>query len=413
MFHAEARRRGEQQIHRSFAPYSRTLDLPKFSASPRLRVKKAGTQSAKREGSPVTQLSDESSDRFSDAEVAETLRTSLVIRLANEPLTRCSLASASESPPSASTSPARQPERQARGAVAKLTITAPRPLARHGRVQAPFTTRFPGGCMSDWLLNLPVPWMGVVILVAINAFSVLLYFAITALAVGERGRAFKAVSPGMLPPLAIIFALLVGFLAAQVWSDYDRANTAVNREASALRGVILLAAAFPGEPDAHLRDLVRRHIQDAVTQEWPAMARHNATLTLAPPRLSEALRFTLSLSPHGDGQVAAQREIVAALMTALDARRQRIVLSASSINWVKWTVLLVQAGLTLLVVGLVHSDNRAANRIIMTVFATGVAVAVVLIASHSRPFSGDISVRPTVLLQVMPEATGSPPNAPP
>jgi hypothetical protein len=53
----------------------------------------------------------------------------------------------------------------------------------------------------------------------------------------------------MLPPLAIIFALLVGFLAAQVWSDYDRANTAVNREASALRGVILLAAAFPGEPD--------------------------------------------------------------------------------------------------------------------------------------------------------------------
>jgi len=267
--------------------------------------------------------------------------------------------------------------------------------------------------MSDWLLNLPVLWMGVVILVAVNAFSALLYLAITALAVGERGRAFKAVSPGMLPPLAIIFALLVGFLAAQVWSDYDRANTAVNREASALRGVILLAAAYPGEPDTRLRELVRRHIQDAVTQEWPAMGRHRATLTLAPPRLSEALQFTLSLSPHGDGQVAAQREIVAALMTALDARRQRIVLSESSINWVKWTVLLVQAALTLLVVGLVHSDNRAANRIIMTVFATGVAVAVVLIASHSRPFSGDISVRPTVLLQVMPEATGSAANAPP
>ena len=267
--------------------------------------------------------------------------------------------------------------------------------------------------MSDWLLNLPVLWMGVVILVASYAFTALLYLAITALALGERGRAFKSVSPGMLPPLAIIFALLVGFLAAQVWSDYDRANTAVNREASALRGVILLAAAFPGEPDTRLRDLVRRHIQDAVTQEWPAMARHSATLTLAPPRLSEALQFTLSLSPHGDGQVAAQREMVASLMTALDARRQRIVLSESSINWVKWTVLLVQAALTLLVVGLVHSDNRAANRIIMTVFATGVAVAVVLIASHSRPFSGDISVRPTVLLQVMPEATGSAANAPP
>ena len=67
-------------------------------------------------------------------------------------------------------------------------------------------------------------------------------------------------------------------------------------------------------------------------------------------------------------------------------------------------MLLVQAGLTLLTIGMIHSDNRATNRIIMTIFATGVGVPVVLIASHSGPFSGEISVQPTVLLQVMPEA---------
>ena len=134
------------------------------------------------------------------------------------------------------------------------------------------------------------------------------------------------------------------------------------------------------------------------------MARRNATLTIAPARLAEALRLALSLAPRGEGQVAAQRELVAALQSALEARRQRIILSGSSINWVKWTVLLVQAGLTLLTIAMVHSDNRAANRIILAIFATGVGVAVVLIASHSRPFTGEISVRPTVLLQVMPEA---------
>jgi hypothetical protein len=134
------------------------------------------------------------------------------------------------------------------------------------------------------------------------------------------------------------------------------------------------------------------------------MTRRNATLTLAPPRLAEALRLALTLNPHGDGQVVAQREMVAALQNALETRRQRIILSRSSINWVKWTVLLVQAGLTLLTIAMVHSDNRAANRIIMAIFATGVGVAVVLIAAHSRPFTGEISVPPTVLLQVMPEA---------
>ena len=57
----------------------------------------------------------------------------------------------------------------------------------------------------------------------------------------------------------------------------------------------------------------------------------------------------------------------------------------------------------LVAIAMVHCDNRLANKIILGLFATSCAVAVVLVASHSRPFSGQISVRPTYLLQVMPE----------
>jgi hypothetical protein len=258
--------------------------------------------------------------------------------------------------------------------------------------------------MGDWILNLPVLWMGAVILAAIYVATAAIYLIVTRLAVQERARAFKAISPGMLPPLSVVFALLVGFLAAQVWSDGDRAHGAVNREASALRAMVILAGAFPGETEAHLRDLVRSHIQDAVNDEWPAMRRHAATLTIIPPRLAESLTLVLTLNPSSAGQQVAQRELVQSVQTALDARRQRIILSESSINWVKWVVLLMQAALTLLAVAMVHCDNRAANRIILGIFATGIGVAVVLIASHSRPFSGELAVSPTMLLQVMPEA---------
>jgi len=37
-------------------------------------------------------------------------------------------------------------------------------------------------------------------------------------------KAFKAVSPGILPPLGILFALLVGFIAVEVWSNFDFAH---------------------------------------------------------------------------------------------------------------------------------------------------------------------------------------------
>ena len=261
--------------------------------------------------------------------------------------------------------------------------------------------------MGDWLLNLPVPWMGVVIIGATLALTGALHVIVSRLATGDRLRAFKAISPGILPPLSVIFALLVGFLAAQVWNDFDRAGTAVNHEASALRAVVLVTAAFPGDTETRMRTLVHGYIQDAVTKEWPAMARQDASLAIAPPRLAEALRLTLSLTPQRDGQVIAQREMVSALQAAFDVRRQRVILSRSSINYVKWTVLFMQAALTLLTIAMVHSDNAAASRIVLTIFATGIGVAILLIASHSRPFTGEISVRPTVLEQVMPEAGGS------
>ena len=99
--------------------------------------------------------------------------------------------------------------------------------------------------MSDWLHNLPVAWMALVVFGLTYLVAAAIYAVVTVLAVGERARSFKAVSPGMLPPLGIIFGLFVAFTAAQVWSDNDRAAAAVSREASALRSVEILAASFP------------------------------------------------------------------------------------------------------------------------------------------------------------------------
>jgi hypothetical protein len=78
--------------------------------------------------------------------------------------------------------------------------------------------------MSDWLLNLPVLWIAVVVFAATYLLAAIVYLVVTSLAVDDRARAFKAVSPGMLPPLGILFALLVGFIAVEVWNNFDKAS---------------------------------------------------------------------------------------------------------------------------------------------------------------------------------------------
>jgi len=251
--------------------------------------------------------------------------------------------------------------------------------------------------MDHWLHSLSVVWLTLVVFAATALVTGLIYGTMRMLAANGRTGAFKAVSPGMLPPLGLVFGLLVGFLAAQVWGDSDRARLAVNREASALRTVTLLAASFPGESETRIHALVRRHIEDAVKLEWPAMAQHRATLTPIPAPLAEAV--TLSLAPQDEGQRIAQREIVTMLQDALDARRQRIIISQSGINWVKWTGVILEAILTLIAIACVHSESRGTSAIALTIFASAAAVSLVLIASQERPFTGPLSVGAETLQQ--------------
>jgi hypothetical protein len=59
--------------------------------------------------------------------------------------------------------------------------------------------------VSDWLHDLPLLWMALVVFGFTYLLSAAIYAIVMVLAVGERARSFKAVSPGMLPPLGIIF----------------------------------------------------------------------------------------------------------------------------------------------------------------------------------------------------------------
>ena len=255
-----------------------------------------------------------------------------------------------------------------------------------------------------WLHDLSTGWLAVVVFAATYLVAAAIFLVVMALARDRRADAFKAVSPGLLPPMALLFGLLVGFLAAQVWSDSGRAQLAVDREASALRSVVLLMEAYPGEPEAQMRVLLRRYIEESVTEEWPAMARGDATLTVIPVALDRALRLGLKLTPRTEGQKTAQREIVASVQTAFDARRQRIILSESSVNWVKWTGVILVGVLTLFAIAFVQSGNRLAAALALWLFASAMACSLVLIASQDRPFSGEFRIRPDLLEQVAPRS---------
>ena len=123
---------------------------------------------------------------------------------------------------------------------------------------------------------------------------------------------------------------------------------------------MLLGTGLPAEQESRLRDLVHDYVEQPATVEWPMMARQQASLRAAPAALAEALQLVVAMTPQGPGQQTAQREIITALGSALDARRQRIIISQAEVNSVKWWCLYLQAICELLVIAVVHCGNRMA-----------------------------------------------------
>jgi hypothetical protein len=257
----------------------------------------------------------------------------------------------------------------------------------------------------DWLPNLPVVWIALVVLAGMGLLTAAIYAVVMRLAQDERAAAMTAVSSGMLPPMGILFALIVGFLAVGVWGNVDRAEEALDNEASALRSVVLLSDGLPADLRTRMRGLIRRQIQTAVNDEWPQMEEQRASLTAISLPLADALHLALGLKPRGNAEAVARREIVATLEDALDARRQRIIVSESSINAVKWLGLLALAVLALVAIAVVHSGNRGSARIAMALFAFAVAAVITMLVSQDQPFSGQLGLDPDVLQQVLPRGT--------
>jgi hypothetical protein len=213
----------------------------------------------------------------------------------------------------------------------------------------------------------------------------------------------KAVAP-VLTPLCIILGLLIGFLAARVWTNLDRANQYVGQEAGALRDTILLSDALPSDVRTGVRQAVKKHLDFIESKEWPTMASGRANLQSIAVELREAMAILLSFTPVQSNQQLAQQRALVAIEQALEARRNRVLLSQAEIAPIQWIVIIGLAVLILITLAMVLIQERLAMAITMFIYSTGIAVCLVLLMVYDRPFGvGGFIVQPTVLRDIMPD----------
>jgi len=254
-----------------------------------------------------------------------------------------------------------------------------------------------------WIEAQSTPIIALVVFGLSYLGTALIFVLVTSAAPYGWARDFKFVPAVALTPLAILLAVLLGFLASRVWTNFDHAEGYVRQEADALHQTLLMAQALPPTIQTRLRNAISARVKAVEEEEWPAMARQQqANLARSPGVLTEAIVMLLEFSSTRTGGQVAQERAVAALEQALEARRSRIMLSGVLIDWLQWWVVVLLIVLVLVMIAMSHIDNRGVCALSLFFVATALAASLLLLMAYDQPFNaGGFFLRPTLLKEIV------------
>jgi hypothetical protein len=205
-------------------------------------------------------------------------------------------------------------------------------------------------------------------------------------------RSLQGVVPPFINIIGVLFGLTLAFLANDTWNAHDRATNAVFREADSLHSLVTLSASLP-EP---LQSRVRTAISDygqASAAEWPFLARRQSSAQV-PYRADQLLRLLASREIASATSDNVQALMLRKVSDIRDERNQRIGLSQTHVNPLKWLGMAFLGLVTLVSLAVVHVENSRAALVSMVVFALAAAPTAAIVLIQGNPFEQPASVSP-------------------
>jgi hypothetical protein len=258
--------------------------------------------------------------------------------------------------------------------------------------------------MIDWIEAQTTFLIALIVFSLCYVIAAILFGFAIKLSRDPVGKELKAISHATLTPLAVIFGLLVGFLAARIWDNAENAKRYVENEASALSEALLFAEALPPEVTSKVHSAIKRHIRHIVTQEWQEMASERATPRTRPTGLADAISELLAFTPSQPSQQYAQQRAIIDLERAFEARIHRIRLSQTRIASIKWVIILTMAALTLATMAMFHIGEPVPMAAALFIASTAVAACLVLLMANDQPFgAGGVTISSAALREILPD----------
>lgn len=194
--------------------------------------------------------------------------------------------------------------------------------------------------------------------------------------------------------VAMMFAVLLGFMVADSMQRFGEARSIVQHEASNLGNVYRLAEGVSDEQRDKIRSLCKEYAKEVIEDEWPQLA-HKADSPAAWNVYRQMWSACTTYEPTTQRQSNAQQLLLTAMQEVGDSRRLRIEALHSGLPWELWTVLILGGASTIIFTYFFGAENVRIQMVMVAMVSLVICLNLILLVSYDDPFSGDVKVLPT------------------
>ncbi|MCB5174292.1 bestrophin-like domain [Microvirga lenta] len=223
-----------------------------------------------------------------------------------------------------------------------------------------------------------------------------------------RASTFGGVVAPFFGSVAVLFALLTGFLANDVWDRNRQASRAILAERDGLLALHAISIATVSDMN-DIRAAAQLYADALVNDEWPRMASQESS-SKAGAALLDLLTRVSNPQVGAEAGQAAQTALLDTVLKLRSTRYDRLALSGDRTDRTKWAAVILLALVTQVAIGIVHLEKPRAQAAALSIFSVAVVISLGLIGIRERPFDGPLRFSPEPVreaLHIM--AGGTPP----
>lgn len=203
----------------------------------------------------------------------------------------------------------------------------------------------------------------------------------------------------MISVIAVIYAILLGFVTFTVWENYDKASAAADEEVNLVADIYRDAGVLPEASRRAVRQDLTSYLDVVINHEWPAQM-----AGVCQPRTSDLGGVARHLHEGAAGtdpmRAAFLGEIAHRTNQLYDARRARLFACNRSIPAVIWTALAI-GSVSLVGFSLCFGfQSLRVHMVMSSVLGATIALVLAVVFELSTPFQGASAISPDVYRQV-------------